>query len=136
MCFLGSSGLHFRTPGDHCGVILESRGPFGTPGGRFSDGVGFWSILRTKASPPEHRNDWYLPMQSREKAEKRSVRNVAFKTSAPGLTRNSQMCDPYSKYHMFRRVQGSRLERVLSSFGVALGVPWALFLSKVAPWRI
>ena len=52
------------------------------------------------------------------------------------VARNSTMCDPYNKYHMFRRVEGSRLERVLSSFGVALGVPWALFLSKVAPWRI
>ncbi len=120
--FWAPLGSIFAPLGTIVALFWSLEGPLGLPGADVATERILVDFPHKKVTP-EHRNDWYLTMQSSEKAEKSNVRNVAFKTSAPGLTRNSQMCDPYNKYHMFRRVQGSRLERVLSSFGVALGVP-------------
>ena len=64
------------------GVILESRGAFGTPGGRFGDGVRFWSIFLAKVSPI--LGSILAPKNSKvpKKQKKSSVRSVAFKNFA------------------------------------------------------
>jgi hypothetical protein len=78
---LGSSGLYFLTPGDHFGVILVSRGPFGTAGVDLAKSL---ILVDFPDATVIHFgvNFGTQELQSREKTEKSSVRNVAFKKFA------------------------------------------------------